>query len=555
MHLKFGATLWLLLLGSMVPAQANVSAQYMDSPVGQLRPVPVPDLIQVESDVRLALQKAREHLDLLIVGDADPLELSESYGNTGLLYHAHLILEPAAACYRNAALLSPKDYRWPYYLGYLQHQAGRLEQAAEAYRIALQLKPDSAVARLRLGRIYLELGRLEQAESLLRKAARQPGLEGAALFELGKLAFARRDFAAARDALLDALQVDPNASRIHYTLALAYRGLGELEPARRHLALRGDRDPDLVDPLVDLMAELPTGQRMLYHSGMNAAHREEYRLAARFFQDGIALEPDNLNARVSLARFLYLSGESDAAEAHLEQVLERAPEQVLANLLLALLLESRGEGEAAMVRFRRGMDSDPSHPGVHYFMAGALMRRGEYAASVRHYEEVLRQTLENAGAGYWHIIASIKAGVSHAELRESLEVAYSRYPEDPAIGYFFSALLAASPDDTVRDGTRALAIAEALYRRHASLEHGELLAMAYAENGQFEQAVSIQNQVMTSASAMFRFDLVRRMNANLERYLAGQPCRNPWAEADLVYLTPPIGVRTAFKAYPPEATF
>ena len=118
-----------------------------------------------------------------------------------------------------------------------------------------------------------------------------------------------------------------------------------------------------------------------------------------------------------------------------------------------------------------------------------------------------------------------------------------------------AALLAASPDSTVRNGTRALAIAESLYQRHASPEHGELLAMAYAENGQFEQAVSTQNRVMDSASMLFRFDLVQRMNINLERYRAGQPCRSPWVAEGLVYVSPPVGDRKAFKAYPPEAAY
>lgn len=554
MHLIYRAALCILLEG-FLPAWADVTAQDASSRGHQLLPVPAPKLNRVDSDVRFALEKARYQLESLIDADTDPWKLSESYGNTGLLYHAHLILGPAAVCYRNAAQLTPRDYRWPYYLGYVRQQAGRLDQAAEAYRVALQLNPESAVTQLRLGGIRLELGQLERAEPLLRKAAAQPELKGAALFELGKLAYARRDFAAARDSLLDALEVDPKASRIHYTLALTYRGLGELNLARRHLALRGDRDPELVDPLIDLMAGLTTGQRMLFHYGMNAAHREDYPLAARFFQDGIELEPDNLNARVSLARFLYLSGRREAARGQLEQVLERSPEQVLANLLLALLLESGGEGGPAMVRFRRAMDFGPDHPGVHYFVAGALMRRGEYQAAARHYEEVMARTPENTGTGFWLIVSSINAGVSHANLRGYLEAAYSRDPEDPTIGYFLSALLAASPDDNVRDGIRALTLAEALYRRHPSPEHGELLAMAYAENGQFEQAVSAQNGAIDAAYAMFRFDLALRMNANLDQYRAGQPCRSPWDERGLANMTPPVGTRKAFKAYPPDAAY
>lgn len=548
--------LWLLLGVQLTPAWALSPVADIRSKAVRLLPVPKPDLSRVETDVRFALQEARAEMEArLDDGDRDPRLLAEVFGNTGLLYQAHLILDPAVVCYRNAARLMPQDYRWPYYLGYAQQQAGRLEQAADAYEQALRLNPQLAVTRLRLGRVRLELGQLDQAEPLLRKAAGQSVLAGAAAFELGKLAYARRDYAAARDALLDALQVSPDASRIHYTLALSYRGLGELESARRHLALRGDRDPDIRDPLIDLMAGLTSGQRMLFHYGMNAAHRAEYPLAARFFREGLALEPNNLKARVSLARFLYLSGEAEAAKAQLEQVLESSPDQVLANFLLALLLESAGEGDAAMDRFRRALNTDPTHPGVHYFLAGALLRRGDYVAAAQHYQEVLKHTPNNAGAAFWSILASIQAGVSHPELRVLLETAYVRDPEDPAIGYFLAALLAASPDKTVRDGVRALALAETLFKRHASLEHGELLAMAQAETGRFEQAVSTLNWVLDGAYAVFRMDLVQRLTANLARFRAGQPCRSPWAQEGLIYMTPPVGARKAFKAYPPEAAF
>ena len=334
------ALLWLLLGLFIVPMQAWAEESTADSEAHsiQLLSVPLTDLTRVEADVRHALEQARTELDAQL-GSADRRQLAELFGNTGLLYQAHLILEPAAACYENAARLMPRDHRWPYYLAYVHQQAGRLEPAAAAYDRALALEPGLDAARLRLGRIRLELGQPDRAEPLLLEAAARPGLEGAALFELGQLAYARQDFAQARERLLAALEASPRANRIHYTLALSYRGLGELEAARRHLVLRGEQEPDFPDPLIDLLAGLSTGQRMLFHDGMNAAHRKEYPQAVRFFREGLAIDADNANARISLARFLYLSGETGPARQQLEQVLERAPGEVLAHFLLAVLQE------------------------------------------------------------------------------------------------------------------------------------------------------------------------------------------------------------------------
>jgi hypothetical protein len=105
---------WLLLGLFMVPMQAWAEAPTADSTVNTARllPVRVPDLTRVEADVRHALELARTELDAQLAS-ADRRQLAELFGNTGLLYQAHLILEPAAACYENAARLMPRDHRWP----------------------------------------------------------------------------------------------------------------------------------------------------------------------------------------------------------------------------------------------------------------------------------------------------------------------------------------------------------------------------------------------------------------------------------------------------------
>ena len=110
-----------------IPGSAEVSVPDADSgtaPDLGLITVPRPDLSRVEDDVRRALEHARQELNAQLAHAlGDRRSAAEAFGNTGLLYQAHLMLAEAAACYRNAALLDPENYRWPYYLGYLEQQA------------------------------------------------------------------------------------------------------------------------------------------------------------------------------------------------------------------------------------------------------------------------------------------------------------------------------------------------------------------------------------------------------------------------------------------------
>jgi len=556
---------WTLLAAGLVSGVGLVSGDPVgptgDLPqpsqaVSGLQSIPLPQLDQAEPAVRLALHKARAELDARTANGQTPLrELAQVYGETGKLYHAHLLLEPAAACYRNAAVLAPRDYRWPYYLGYLQGRTGDLEEASASYRRTLELQPKLKVARLRLGQTYLELGKLEQAEPLLYAAAGDSELRAAALFELGQLDYARQQFDTAVAWLLQALQVDPTASRIHYTLALAYRGLGDLEQARRHLALHGAQEPGFPDPLIDELAKLSSGQRMLFHYGMSAAQRQEFAAAARAFREGLEVDRDNIDARVSLARFVYLSGDRDGAEEELAVVLRQVPRQTLANFLYGLLRLESGDREQAIVRFRGVLEAEPDYFGAHFFLAEILVREGDYAGAAKHYAQALVQQPDNTDALLRNLLALIEAGAAQADLRQRLEAAHAAYPEAAEFTYFLAALLAASPDEEVRDGQRALVLAGGLFEQHPSAEHAELLAMAYAETGDFEQAVRLQNQALEMAFGANQLMLLPRLMDNAEHFQHGKPCRTPWMRHGLLASLGPADPAKAFRDYPPEKAF
>lgn len=535
---------------------AGEQARRPSEPVAGLEPVPLPPLEQAEPGVRLALENARAELDARTAkGDTLPRELAQVYGETGKLYHAHVMLEPAGACYRNAAVLAPEDYRWPYYLGYLQGQTGALQEAVVSYRRTLELRPRFTVARLRLGQAYLELGQLERAGPPLYAAAADSGLRAAALFELGQLDYAKQNFETAVAWLLQALETDPTASRVHYTLALAYRGLGDLEQARSHMVLHGTLEPGFADPLVDELAKLSSGQRMLFQYGMSAAQRQEFGAAARAFREGLEIDPENIDARVSLARFLYLSGDRNRAEEEISRVLSRTPRQPLANFLYGLLRLESGDNERAVARFRAVLELEPDHSGAHFFLAEMLVREGDYAGASRHYAAALVQQPDNPDARLRNLLALIEAGIRQGELRQRLEAAHAAYPEAAELSYFLAALLSASPDEEVRDGKRALALAEGLFEQHPSPEHAELLAMAYAEVGDFGQAVRLQNEAVEMAFGANQLLLLPRLVANAELFQGGKPCRTPWIQEGLLANLGAADPAKAFRDYPTDDAF
>jgi hypothetical protein len=106
------------------------------------------------------------------------------------------------------------------------------------------------------------------------------------------------------------------------------------------------------------------------------------------------------------------------------------------------------------------------------------------------------------------------------------------YPTHPAFARALARLLAAAPDDRVRDVKRAMAMTQQLLKERQTLDLGGTMAMILAGLGQYEQAVTLQREVITAARRSGRDDVVRDLLENLELYQRHLPCRTPLGSAD-----------------------
>jgi hypothetical protein len=111
-------------------------------------------------------------------------------------------------------------------------------------------------------------------------------------------------------------------------------------------------------------------------------------------------------------------------------------------------------------------------------------------------------------------------------------------------------VLATSPDDRVRDGRRAVAITQELFKGERTTALGETIAMALAEVGDFEQAIAIQRDVMAAAEKAGFTAQLPHMTANLMLYERQQPSRTPWTDDDLALVQ--TSTVTADTSVPPQ---
>ena len=516
-----------------------------------LTPVPEPDLAGTEESVQEALRAARAELGTLVNNPATTrAHLAQSFGEMAGFYHAHHLYTTAEACYVNAETLAPTDFRWPYLLGYVHQQASNPGAAVTAYRRALQIRPNYAPAEMRLAEVYLELNQSDLAEPLLRKLIDVDEVRGAALFRLGRLSFDRKDYQDAVNYYQQALEARPQATRIHYTLAMAYRGLGDVERARTHLQQRGDGEPKIEDPLVDDLGMLLKGARPHLFRAIESVRAGHYDDAKRGFSEALKIDPDNGNARVSYARVLYLMGDRAGARRELKEVLRRDSNHALGNFLMGLLVEETGAQETALQYYHQALIADPQHSGAHYLLGNARMREGKFAAAERHYRKTLEQEPDHYPARLLAAMASLKTGPNCTQARAWVEEGVNRHPNDTKFTFVLARLLACCPDDSARDGRRALELAKQLYDDFNALENAETLAMAYAEVGRFDDAARLQQNAVEATMAAGAFFYLPRLEENLALYQRGRQCQQPWSAGDTIFLPPEFDAYRPFRDYP-----
>jgi tetratricopeptide (TPR) repeat protein len=514
---------------------SSIGAPVLKPPDGLgLRSVSLPDFSLIEEPMRAQLRERYSSSKLKIEDHrTTPAELSAAYGEMGKLLMAAQYLDAAESCYLNAQALAPGDRRWPYYLGHLYKIKGPLAKSVASFEQALQLQPSDVATLIWLGEVYLSQGRADAAEPLFAKALTLQPNSVAARFGAGRAALAKKDYARAAKYLEDALALGPRAANVHYPLAMAYRGLGQLGKAQAHLRQQGDSEILPADPLMQELDELLQSPMAYDLRGTRTLDIGDWAAAAALFRKGLELAPTNASLRHKLGTALFQMGDARGALEQFEEVVRMSPEYTKAHYSLGIILEASGKYDEAIDRFSTALKYGPGYVQARVRLAGVLRRSGRLQESLEQYDQVLKTdpSLSEAAFGYAMTLVRMQR---HQEARDRLTGGMKVSPDQPVFAHALARLLAASPDHRVRDGRRAMALVNELRKKHQTIDLGETLAMAMAELGQYEQAAAVQRDVMAAAEQAGVSDVARGiMVENLRLYERRQPCRTPWGDGEL----------------------
>jgi protein O-mannosyl-transferase len=195
---------------------------------------------------------------------------------------------------------------------------------------------------------------------------------------------------------------------------------------------------------------------------------------------------------------------------------------------LGIVFLRQGKLDDAISLLQAAVDLRPDNSPAHENLAKALLQKGDIANALIHYEKLLKLQPDNIEVH--NIVGTVL--IQQGRVRDGVEEWQKVLAIQPDNGNAMSNLawvFATSPDDSLRDGAKAVQLAEEAMRISA----GRIpivfrtLAAAYAESGDFSKAIQTAQQGIESANSQGNPGLATELQGNISLYQAQQPLRDP----------------------------
>jgi protein O-mannosyl-transferase len=258
------------------------------------------------------------------------------------------------------------------------------------------------------------------------------------------------------------------------------------------------------------------------HSNLGLALAElgQAELAMEYDRKALALNPKLADAHSNLGNELAKINEREEAIEQYKLALEIDDKHVNAHANLAVVYGLEGRIEESIAEYEATLRLSPDHKNANNNLAITLIDQGRPDEAIRYLKHILSLEPENALAHYNLANAYTKTKQPLVAF-EHIQAANRLEPNNPVLIYRLARILATSTDASVRNGVKAVTRSKeaiALFKDSVPAEAYETLAAAYAENGQFDQAVKAAEKAIELADSVTQRILIGQLGEQLRRY-------------------------------------
>jgi tetratricopeptide (TPR) repeat protein len=269
-----------------------------------------------------------------------------------------------------------------------------------------------------------------------------------------------------------------------------------------------------------------TDHNAVAHGCLGIALTEAKQLdaARQHYAAALKIAPMNAEVHNNYANLLSMVGQKERALEHLTFAVRTQPEYAEAHNNRANVLADLGRTDEALAEHAEAIKQDPDLAPSHYNFGVTLFKLGRLREAQARLERALQLKPDYADARYTYGLVMAGLGYEAAATAQLRDANFLRSDWLDALRAL-AWLLATSPDERVRDGRQAVAVAE----RAAHLSDYEnpialdTLAAAYAEAGRFDNAITTAARAEQLARARMQNELADRFAQRLELYRQGKP--------------------------------
>ncbi len=265
------------------------------------------------------------------------------------------------------------------------------------------------------------------------------------------------------------------------------------------------------------------------HNNLGKALVQKGRIAEAMdhFQTALRISPDDPDTESNIGAASLQQGDADEAISHLRRAVEKWPRHAQGHINLGNALLQNREIDAAIAEYEKTLALPFDHAESHYSIGTALRQKGDVEEAIVHYRKALELRPDYANA-HNNLANALRQQGRTEEAVHEYEAALKSEPDSILAGNNLAWILATSPNASVRDGAKAVQLAQRANRLSGGSDPIILhtLAAAYAENRQFSEAVNAAQRALELADANGVASLAESLRSKLALYQAETPYRD-----------------------------
>jgi tetratricopeptide (TPR) repeat protein len=279
----------------------------------------------------------------------------------------------------------------------------------------------------------------------------------------------------------------------------------------------------------DTVVKCPNNPQAHNNLGIALADQGRTGEAIAQYQTAIAIKPDYAEAYNNLGNSLLQNGRVNEAVIQFQNAIKTEPNNADIHNNFGKALLQNGRVDEAVIQFQNALAIQPNHAKAENNLGSALIQKRRPDEAAVHWQKALAIEPDFAGADYnlgHYFLQKGQVDEAIIHLQKALAIQSDFVEAQNDLGRT-AWIMATSPDSSVRNGIKAVEIAQQIDRLSGGKNPlmAGTLAAAYAEAGKFPEAIAAGQRALQLASGQKNDALAATIQQEIKLYEAGTPLR------------------------------